>query len=445
MGMGFDDFFVFVFCHVCFGLMSVVIIKGGEKIEHQRNRGPSGVSTSSLPWHPRSWRSYAAQQQCVYEDTAALHRVLRALSSSRGIVPYSQIVSLKQSLQTLHRTPGGWIVHGGDCAERFPKDIVGETKEKSRFLTSVARRWQSLVGGDVVLIGRICGQFAKPRSRMWQETSGGKIPNYRGELIHSIEATASGRRPDPYRLWEAYEISRQMLAQLGGASQDGSSQLCSAPHRGYNTGQDRADDGSLPLHTSHEGLILLYEESLTRSVPLCMDLGVATRERDRVREAVDQRYYNAGAHLLWIGERTREVLGAHVEYFRGLDNPIAVKLGPAVTPDQVRRYAQILNPHREWGKLIFITRLGVDQVSTVLPPLIKEISNTSIPVMWSCDPMHGNDSLCSVSDDGENLIEGGKKEGGGKTRLMSLMIAEFQKPCTLTRVWAAACMAGILR
>lgn len=329
-------------------------------------------------WHPGSWRGRRSEQQPLYEDQQQLAEVLQQLEGCAPLVSEESICALKSELAALEQNHG-WVLHVGDCAERFATSAA-ETRRRWEFLQSMAALWMDLLSGPVTLIGRIAGQFAKPRTRQWERTRGGDVlPVFRGDNIHSIRSTSAARQADPQRLLQGYRCAAEMMAIMEQAFAESSAVSPSLPY----------------CYTSHEGLILPYEQSLTRSSEQKVGL-----------------YYNRSAHLLWLGERTRSLSGAHVEYFRGLHNPLAVKIGPRTTAAQLEGYLQLFNGDNEGGKLMFITRLGADCVEEVLPPLIAAVRRSAVAVIWSCDPMHGNSSLTPA---------------GQKVRFMSRMIEEFEK------------------
>ena len=326
-----------------------------------------------LPWSPGSWQDKIARQQPHYENERELAAVLCELDRRRALVSEESIEDLREELTRVQESDG-WVVHGGDCAERFCENHKQETREKLAFLQEIAALWSSSVAKPTTLIGRIAGQFAKPRSREWEQVGEELIPVFRGDNIHSITPTLLERRPDPQRLLRGYDHTSSMMAVM----------------------EEERRRSAYPgtCYTSHEGLLLPYEQSFTRLSP-------------RTGE-----YYNRSTHLLWLGERTRGLGEAHVEYFRGIENPIAVKIGPEVRLEELEGYLRLFNPKKRLGKLMFITRLGARQVEEVLPSLIMAVQRSKVPVLWSCDPMHGNASLTPR---------------GQKTRYMSTMLEDFEK------------------
>ncbi len=350
-------------------------------------------------WSPTSWSEFPISQQPVYVDEAEYRKVLSQLRRLPPLVFVGEIDKLKGLIAEAGRGKR-FILHGGNCAERFidcnSETITNQLKillQMSVILAYGARK-------PVVRIGRIAGQFAKPRSCDYEEVNGRKIPVYRGDSVNSIEPTEDARRADPERLIMSFFHSSATLNYIRAMIDGGFADL----HRPYTWNLHSieksprwpeykriVDDildaisfmesfggvksetlGRIDFFTSHEGLLLGYESSLTR------------------KDGISGKYYNLGAHMLWIGDRTRDIQGAHVEYFRGISNPIGVKIGPSCSGEEAKELVKILNPENEPGRLTFITRLGVKNVEQLLPNLIEAVRSTGGFVTWSCDPMHGN-------------------------------------------------------
>ena len=296
-------------------------------------------------WTPASWRSLEARHQPAYADPAALDAVLRELSAYPPLVPSIQAHELKAELAEA-QSGRAFLLQGGDCAESFAEFSPENIRGTAALIEAMARRLASASGLRIVRIGRIAGQFAKPRSRELEQKDGRALPMYRGDIVNGLAFDESARRPDPERMFRAYGQSAAALSHL------------------------HAFAGPEPIYTSHEGLLLPYEQALTR--------------RDGAG------WYASSAHFLWVGDRTRFEGSAHVEYLRGLTNPIGIKCGPALGADSLLKLVETLNPGREPGRITLISRMGSDEVERALPPLLRAVAAEGHPVLWTCDPMHGN-------------------------------------------------------
>lgn len=319
-----------------------------------------------------------------------------------------------------------FLLQGGDCAERFqdctPEAIEGKLRvllQMSVALTHGGRK-------PVVRVGRIAGQFAKPRSKPTELIQGRELPSYRGDLINGLEPDPASRRPDPGRMLEAYYHSAATLNHLRALTASGFADL-HHPERwelpggsgevpAYRRTLDQVRESldflealggiqrdvleRIDFFTSHEALLLPYEEALTRW------------------SGEEGGTYNLGAHTLWVGERTRQLDGAHLEYLRGLRNPLGVKVGPSATPDHLVALLDLLDPDREPGRITLISRFGATRIQAALPPLVAAVRATDHPVLWSCDPMHGN---------------GVESASGLKTRDFAAILAELRLAFELHR------------
>ncbi len=350
--------------------------------------GTAATADSALP----------AGQQPVYPDPAALRRVTEELSGAPPLVLPGECDRLKDRLAAVARGEA-LLLQGGDCAETF--DGVSEHAVHSKLTTlmQMSAVLTYAVAIPVVKVGRLAGQYAKPRSLPTETREGVTLPVYRGDAVNGPAFTPQARIPDPERLLRAYRASSHTLnlvraftasgrAGLGQVHEWNRDFIAGSPLRArYETiaaGIDRAlhfmratgarprDFDDSEFFVSHEGLLLDYE-------------GPLTRHDDRTG-----RSYAASGHMLWIGERTRDADGAHVAYFSRIANPIGVKLGPATTADAALRLIDRLDPDREPGRLTFVVRLGVDRVREVLPPLVEKVTASGARVVWACDPMHGN-------------------------------------------------------
>lgn len=298
-------------------------------------------------WQLDSWQGFEAKQQPIYADKIRLAEVLHRIGQYPPLVSGTEIACLQARLGEVGRGQA-FILQGGDCAERFtdchPQKIMAKLDLMRRMSACIQRRGKIKIVG----IGRIAGQYAKPRSRVYDKTAAGdKIPVFRGDTVNSPNADAMSRRPDPERLERGYFHAAMTLNFMRSLGSD--------------------------LFTSHEGLVLVYEQAMTRCHAA--------------------RYYNLGAHMLWIGDRTRQRDHAHVEYCRGIANPIGIKIGPMAEAEELAEIVRILNPTAVENKIVLITRFGRDRVADCLPALIeicRKNKNLEESVVWIVDPMHGN-------------------------------------------------------
>ncbi len=350
-------------------------------------------------WSKNSWKKFRAAQQPEYRENGRYRDVLEKIEKYPPLVFPGEVDNLKGQI-SMAGNGKRFILQGGDCAERFidcnESAIINKIKillQMSVILTYGARK-------PVVKIGRIAGQYFKPRSNLFEPLGDLEIPTYRGDSINIYEPDPENREPDPERLLMAFFHSVTTLNYIRAIISGGFADL----HHPYSwnlhsmekTGEwqkykntvERILDainfmesfgglksetlGKTDFFTSHEGLHLGYEEALTRKDP---ETG---------------RYYNLGAHMLWIGERTRSIDEAHVEYFRGIHNPMGIKVSGKIDPDELIDLLNRLNPENEEGRITLIARMGADSVAEKLPPLIKKVKASQRRVTWSCDPMHGN-------------------------------------------------------
>ena len=357
------------------------------------------TNISAGDWSPSSWQNKPAAQQPVYPNAAALERVLQQLARLPPLVTSWEIENLKQQLAGAVRGER-FLLQGGDCSESFEDCESSAIASKLKILLQM-----SLVlvqGGKkrVIRLGRFAGQYAKPRSADTETRNGVTLPSYRGDMINRAGFTLEERTADPELLLRAFERSALTINFIRSLIEGGFADLhhpeywelgfvANSPHAAdYTrmvesigeslrfmetlTGSVLADINRVDFFTSHEGLHLLYEQAQTRQVPRRTG------------------WYNLSTHFPWIGARTRDLNSAHVEYFRGIANPIGVKIGPRVTPEEALTLAEVLNPQNEPGRLTFIHRFGADQIEKHLPSLVTAIRGQGKQVLWCCDPMHGN-------------------------------------------------------
>ena len=351
-------------------------------------------------WQRDSYRTRAAEQQPEWPDRDAYESTLAELRRLPPLVFAGETRTLLARLADAAQGEA-FLLQGGDCAETFADVNAASIKGRLKVLLQMAVVLAYAGEKPVVRVGRIAGQYAKPRSRATEIIDGKELPTYRGDAVNAPEATDAARRPDPKRLLSTYHASTATLNLIRAFMKGGYASL----HRVHawntdfvsNSPQghhyeavareiDRAltfmrviglDPGLAEINqadffTSHEALLLGYEEALTR--------------QDSTRGG----WYACSAHYLWLGDRTRQVDGAHVEFLRGVLNPIGVKVGPGHDVDEILRLTDLLNPDNEWGRLTLITRFGAPNVERFLPPLVRAIERAGKRVLWSCDPMHGN-------------------------------------------------------
>ena len=353
----------------------------------------------SQPWTPDSWRSRSIQQQPDYPDATHLARVENTLAGYPPLVFAGEARELRRQFAEV--TQGrAFLLQGGDCAESFAEFSAAKIRDTFKVLLQMAIVMTFAAGCPVVKIGRMAGQFAKPRSS-GEETQGGvTLPAYRGDIVNGIEFDTRSRVPDPERLIQAYNQSTATLNLLRAFAQGGFADVHqvhqwnldfianSALAEKYQQLAGRLDetlafmracglDGVPQLReasffTAHEALLLNYEQAFVR------------------RDSLSGDWYDCSAHMLWIGDRTRQPDGAHVEFLRGVGNPIGVKIGPSTQPDELLRLIDILNPENDPGRLNLIVRMGAGKVEQHLPRLIRAVTEQGRLVLWSSDPMHGN-------------------------------------------------------
>ena len=352
-------------------------------------------------WSPDSWRGLPIRQVPGYPDEAALARVEETLRRFPPLVFAGEARRLKNRLAAV-AAGKAFLLQGGDCAESFAEFHPNNIRDMFKVLLQMAVVLTYGAGCPVVKLGRLAGQFAKPRSSETETQNGQTLPSYRGDIINGLEFDTAAREPDPQRMVQAYSQSAATLNLLRAFAQGGYADL----HRVHSWNQDfvadspqgeryRAladrltetldfmaacglDSDTTPqireteFYTSHEALFLSYEEALTRI------------------DSTTGDWYDCSAHLVWLGDRTRQVEGAHAEFLRGIKNPIGMKCGPTLEPDDLLRLIDRLNPENEPGRLTLITRMGADKVEGRLPCLIRAVRREGRQVVWCCDPMHGN-------------------------------------------------------
>ncbi len=388
----------------------------------------------SQQWSPASWRDKPAAQQPDWPDQVAVGDALAELSSLPPLVFAGESRELKTALGQVAEGKA-FLLHVGDCAESFRDLSAPRIRDNLKIMLQMATVLTYGAALPVVKLGRVAGQFAKPRSKPTERVGDSELPSFRGHMVNDDAAHADARIADPRRMVQAYHQSAARLNLLRAFTKGGFADLRqvhrwnqefvahSPEGRRYEMIARGIDDAlrfmaacgvdlerahemhQVDLWTSHEGLLLPYEEGLTR------------------RDSLTGDWYDCSAHLIWIGERTRQVDGAHVDFFAGVHNPVACKFGPEAREDDIVALCERLDPRREPGRLTLITRLGADRIEELLPPLIRAVHNAGHPVVWACDPMHAN-GLVTPS--------------GVKTRHFDDIMRElrgFFNVCTCEGVW----------
>ncbi len=374
----------------------------------------------STDWHPASWQSLAAAQQPSYPDKAELDRVIGDLSRLPPIVTSWEIDGLKEQIARAQRGEA-FVLQGGDCAESFTDCTSESVVAKLKILLQMSLVILYGMKKPVVRVGRMAGQYAKPRSADIETRDGVSLPSFRGDLVNRNPFTVDDRVPDPQLILRGYERAALTLnfvrSLVDGGFADlhhpeywdldwvGHSKTADRYHSIVNSISDSLDFlesvSGRPVHetqradiyAAHEGLHLLYEQAQTRYLPR------------------RKRWYNLTTHFPWIGMRTAAMDGAHVEYFRGIANPMGIKIGPGMSREWMQDLIRVLNPNNEPGRLTLIHRFGAKAIDGTLPGLIRTVRETGSPVLWVCDPMHGNTE--STAD-------------GTKTRRFGNIVAELE-------------------
>lgn len=374
-------------------------------------------------WNRSSWRDMPIKQQPVYPNKTHLEEVEALLKNYPPLVFAGEARNLKKSLADVCNGKA-FLLQGGDCAESFSEFHAHNIRDTFKVMMQMAVVMTFAGGVPVVKVGRLGGQFAKPRSSDNETVNGVMLPSYRGDIINGVDFTEASRVPDPQRMVQAYNQSAATLNLLRAFASGGLADLhqVHAWNLGF-VGQNELTkkydelsqqiDNSLrfmaacgitsdtyrtlretDFYTSHEALLLPYEEAFTR------------------QDSLTGEWYDVSSHMLWIGDRTRQLDGAHVEFMRGIQNPIGIKAGPSMDTDDLIRLCDVLNPNNEAGRLNIIVRMGADKVGEGMPKLIQAIEREGKKVLWSCDPMHGN------------TITSG---GGYKTRPVDAVLKEMKQ------------------
>jgi 3-deoxy-7-phosphoheptulonate synthase len=382
----------------------------------------SAAAIEGTAWSPQSWRARPIRQVPEYPDAVALARVEAQLRRRPPLVFAGEVRTLKASLARVARGEA-FLLQGGDCAESFAEFHANGIRDTFRVLLQMAVVLTFGAGLPVVKVGRIAGQFAKPRSEPNETVGGVTLPSYRGDVINGIGFDAASRTPDPERMLRAYDQSAATLNLLRAFAQGGFADLGrvhqwnqdfvagspqGARYEALSTRIDEAVEfmaacgltaGNTPalretaFYTSHDALLLAYEEAMTRT------------------DSLTGGVYDCSAHTLWVGERTRQLDGAHVEFLRGVENPVGLKCGPSMKPDDLLPLIDALNPQNEPGRLTLIARMGAERAEEATAALVRATAREGRAVIWSVDPMHGNTV---------------KSPSGFKTRDFDRIVAEIR-------------------
>ena len=373
-------------------------------------------------WTPESWQSLIAAQQPDWNNTETYNKVIHEIAKYPPLVFAGEVRALKQHLAEAAQGRG-FLIQGGDCAETFSEFQANTIRDKLKILLQMSVILTYGASCNVIKVGRIAGQFAKPRSSETETRGGIELPSYRGDAVNDIEFIEKKRSPNPKRLLKAYNQSAATLNLLRAFTTGGFADLnkihiwnqefiAQSPQgKRYEEIAKSIDDAltfmraiginpethsALKLtefFTSHEALLLGYEQALTR------------------KDSITEKWYTCSGHFLWIGDRTRQPESAHVEFLSGVDNPIGIKVGPSITEDELLKLIEKLNPENKWGRITLITRMGADKIRKILPPLIRRIDENEKKVLWVCDPMHANTY---------------KSETGFKTRHFDTILEELE-------------------
>lgn len=352
-------------------------------------------------WTPSSWRKHPIVQQPVYKDQAALLRAEQQLAALPPLVFAGEIDQLQLDLAKVAKGKA-FLLQGGDCAESFSEFSANKIRDTFKVLMQMAIIMTFSASCPVVKVGRMAGQYAKPRSSDTETINGVELPSYRGDIVNDIEFTAEAREASPERLVTAYHQAASTLNLLRAFAQGGFADL----HQVHSWNQDFVTNSPLSdkyqhladqidqslrfmeacgvnshntpqlhetsLYTSHEALLLGYEEALAR------------------KDSISGDWYDCSAHMLWIGDRTRQPDHAHVEFLRGVKNPVGIKVGPSTQVSDLEKLLEILNPENQAGRITLIARMGAEKITEHLPKLVQAVKHSGHQVIWSSDPMHGN-------------------------------------------------------
>ncbi len=374
-------------------------------------------------WKPNSWQKKEAKHLPIYKDKEALDKVLNDLSKFPPLVFAGEVRNLEKQLSKVAHGEA-FLLQGGDCAESFSEFHPNNIRDSFKVILQMAIVLTFGSSCPVVKVGRMAGQFAKPRSQNTETKNGIEMESYKGDIINDISFEKKLRDPNPQRLIQGYNQSAATLNLLRAFAQGGFANLRQIHKWNLNFIQDGQskkkfqeianridecltfmdacginDQNVRQMHetdffTSHEALLLPYEESLTRV------------------DSTNGKWYNVSAHMLWVGDRTRQLDGAHIEFVKGIGNPIGIKVGPTIDIEELVKIIDIINPTNIPGRITLICRMGTDKISSILPKLVSRIEKEGKKVVWTCDPMHGNTV---------------KSSNGFKTRALSNIVKEIEQ------------------
>ena len=373
-------------------------------------------------WSPDSWRSKKAKHIPQYEDKEELANSLNKIKEYPPLVFAGEARSLKSRLSEVAQGKA-FLLQGGDCAESFADFHPDNIRDTFKVILQMAVVLTFGSSCPVVKVGRIAGQFAKPRSQNTEIINGKELESYKGDIINGIEFTKENRKPDPVRLIRAYNQSASTLNLIRAFSQGGFANLNKIHQWNLNFVEEenakkfreislRIDEClafmnacgineknvrqlyETEFYTSHEALLLDYEEAMTRI------------------DSTTGKWYDVSAHMLWVGDRTRQLDGAHIEFLKGIENPLGIKVGPSTDSEELIEILEVLNPNNEFGRVTLICRMGSDKINSILPNIINKVKKAGKNVVWTCDPMHGNTI---------------KSNTGYKTRPLANIFSEIQK------------------
>ncbi len=375
-----------------------------------------------MKWSETSWRKFPIKQHPIYKNTQELQAVEQELKTYPPLVFAGEARNLKKRFAQAQKGEA-FLLQGGDCAESFNQFSGSSIRDLFKVIIQMSAILTFAGSCPVIKVGRLAGQFAKPRSSDFEESNGIKLPSYRGDIINDMGFAFEAREPNPQRMLRAYHQSAATLNLLRAFASGGLADLSEVQRWNLDFVQSNAlgkkyeelanqitqaldfmnacgiNSQTTPtlketeFYTSHEALLLNYEEQLVR------------------QDSLSGKWYDCSAHMLWIGERTRDLDGAHLEFLRGVENPVGVKIGPNATKEDIMGICDILNPHNEAGRLNLIVRMGADTIKQKFPKLLESVHKEGRNILWSCDPMHGNTI---------------KAHSGYKTRIFDKILSEVK-------------------